>query len=273
MSTVSDILENYARDWSIDATPVITVQRTQHVGILDVDTLYVGVQDSFSCSLEGPVTPGISMQESRSEAPSLLADIAAHLTPFQSGGRQMLPLWTFGTAEAFELVRRELRRRLDPFEHQADEPAPVERQNKALVAIEEMSSWLGVTAAKAADLAGGYRRSYYNWLKGMVPYDATTLNLFEAHAFIEALVDVLEPRGVREWLNVPYGSGVRIDLLRDSAGRAVLSGLARSILFREPEPKTAWLPDDDLAHTPPPAAERSEMPVRRVQMPKKGYRK
>ncbi|MFE1881881.1 hypothetical protein [Streptomyces diastatochromogenes] len=275
MSTVSDVLESYARDWAIDATPLISVMRSPSAGTLgDVSIPSERIREDLVCFLEALVAPRGDLVERQSEARSLLAEITRRLTlPEGPGGAKRPLLWTYGTTEALELTRREIARRLDSAKPNETQPTPEEPANRALTAIKEIAAWLQITPTQAADLAGGYRRSYYNWLKGMVPYEATTLNLFEAHSFVAALVDAIEPRGAREWLRVPYGNGARLDLLRDNEGRATLSRLARSVIFTTPDSAPEWLPDDELTHTPPPRAPKNASQVRRVQRPKKGYKK
>ncbi|MFD7696450.1 hypothetical protein [Streptomyces sp. NPDC059805] len=267
MSTVSDVLESYARDWSIDATPLISPERKpSDVTARSIPT--EDIRDDFACFLEALVTPW-GTQERQSKARSLLAEIVARrLTPSEQSSRTRNE-WTYGTAEVHALIRREIERRITPPEPQAIQP-PADSNNRALDAVNDLASWLGVTGAKAADLAGGYRRSYYNWLKGAIPYGAPTLNLFEAHAFVATLVDAIETRGAREWFNMPYASGTRLDLLCSPEGRATLSRIVSSVTFTARDTGPEWRPDDELTHTPPPTAGRGPRKPRLVQRPKKG---
>jgi hypothetical protein len=130
------------------------------------------------------------------------------------------------------------------------------RADRAIEAIRDLARWLGTTEPEAAQIAGKYRRSYYNWLKGVQPYPARTLDLFEAHAFVASLVSVLGERAARAWLEGKEGSGSREDLLATSQGRSRLSRLVAPILFPEEE-EVSWSPDDELTHGPPPASARN----------------
>jgi hypothetical protein len=271
VGTVSDVLESYARDWSIDATPLISRElRPSDAARRGIPS--ESIRDDLAYFLEALVESWHGTQERQSKAQSLLTDIVARrLTPSEQSGRARYE-WTYGTAEIHELIRREIVRRIAPPNPQAIQSSAVEPHNRALDAVNDLASWLGVTQAKAADLAGGYRRSYYNWLKGAIPYDATTLSLFEAHAFVATLVDAIEARGAREWFRMPYDGGTRMELLRSFEGRATLSRIVGSVTFTAPDAGPEWSPDDELTHTPPPSAKKEPRRPRLVQRPNRGHK-
>lgn len=271
MGTVSDVLESYARDWSIDATPLISPdEKPSEVGRRSIPS--ENIRDDFAYFLEALVASWSGSQERQSKARSLFTEIVARrLTPSEQSSRSRYE-WTYGTAEIHALIRRDIERRISSPDPQGIRPSASKPHHRALNAVNDLASWLGVTPAKAAELAGGYRRSYYNWLKGAVPYEATTLNLFEAHAFVATLVDAIESRGAREWFLMPYADGARLDLLCSSEGRSTLSRIVSSVTFTAPDAGPEWRPDDELTHTPSPSPQRETKKPRLVQRPKKGYR-
>jgi hypothetical protein len=95
----------------------------------------------------------------------------------------------------------------------------------------------------------GYKRSYYYWLKDVQPYPATTLNLFEAHSFVAALVGSLGERGARAWLQHGDGDRKRIELLRAREDRDRLYRLSNNLLFPKRQ-EAYWEPDYALEHDP-----------------------
>ncbi|MFI2347149.1 hypothetical protein ACH492_08835 [Streptomyces sp. NPDC019443] len=248
MSTVSEILDSYARDWEIDQTPssVISPYASVGGGLAPAIAAAAAVRDHLQKILD--VLPNLVVP----------ANMASTLDPFKgryTGASQLVvedlyphvEHWTRASLERDEMLRRELVRSIQGLERGVSSRREETRSERALAAVEDLANWLGLTESKAADVAGGYRRSYYNWVKGIQPYEATTLNLFEAHAFVAALVDALDVRGAREWLAIELASRPRLSYLGDNSGRNRLSKLAAKLLFKPSEPPT-WSPDEDARH-------------------------
>lgn len=151
-----------------------------------------------------------------------------------------------------------------PAEPAAEEtPSPQDRATRAIRAVNDIAGWLGVSEAEAAQLAGGYRRSLYNWKKGIQPYDGPTLDLFETHAFVASLVGALGRTEAREWLETGQAGTLRRSMLKDAEGRRKLSKLAKPLLYPSPAPAPRWEPTEGLHPTPPPPADTEEHEARR----------
>jgi hypothetical protein len=247
VSNVSEILDSYARDWGIDQTPLAVSSCTSEPrrGLAPAISAVATVRENLQKILD--VVPSLLGTGNLSglEAFRMRFTAAPHLSweePHPDVER-----WTRAARESSERIHRELTRSIQTLDFDNSRQREESRAERALQAVSDLASWLGVTGSKAADIAGGYRRSYYNWVKGVQPYEATTLNLFEAHAFVSALVDALGDRGAREWLAVELDSQPRSFYLRDSSGLSKLSKLASRVLFQASEPAN-WSPDDELRH-------------------------
>ncbi|KIZ15028.1 hypothetical protein [Streptomyces natalensis] len=147
----------------------------------------------------------------------------------------------------------------------AAEEAPVsqDRAARAIKAVNDIAGWLGVSEAEAAQLAGGYRRSLYNWKRGIQPYDGPTLDLFETHAFVASLIGALGTTEAREWLEAKAAGTPRTSMLKDAEGRRKLSKLAKPLLYPTPTPTPRWEPVEGLHPTPPPTAATEEREAER----------
>ncbi|MFI7288222.1 hypothetical protein ACIQJ8_31905 [Streptomyces globisporus] len=254
MSNAAEILESYARDWEIQQTPSIAdgYLATESRGLLPAIAAVATVRENLAKILD--VVPSLQ----QNGVPSLLDAIrgpftgACRLSP-QVDSR--VELWTRAAKESDAKLRRELLRSARDLVSESTRPES--RADRALKAVSELAHWLRVTDGMAAEVAGGYRRSYYNWVNGVQPYGATTLNLFEAHAFVASLVDSLGERGAREWLALEINERPRLSYLRDRAGRAELSRLASRVLFKAAD-QAPWQPEEELRHKEP-----GESPVKR----------
>ncbi|MFE0191609.1 hypothetical protein [Streptomyces sp. NPDC059008] len=142
-------------------------------------------------------------------------------------------------------------------------PLPQDRATRAIAAVNDIAGWLGVSEAEAAQLAGGYRRSLYNWKNGIQPYDGPTLDLFETHAFVASLVSALGRTEAREWLETKQAGTPRRSMLKDAEGRRKLSKLAKPLLYPSPAPAPRWEPIEGLHPTPPPTADAEEREAQR----------
>ncbi|GGV05357.1 hypothetical protein GCM10010211_85380 [Streptomyces albospinus] len=144
-----------------------------------------------------------------------------------------------------------------------ENPLPQDRATRAIRAVNDIAEWLGVSEAEAAQLAGGYRRSLYNWKKGIQPYDGPTLDLFETHALVSSLIAALGRTEAREWLEVNQAGAPRKSMLKDAEGRRKLSKLAKSLLYPSPAPAPRWEPIEGLHPTPPTTADAEEREAQR----------
>jgi hypothetical protein len=249
MSVASEVAEIYARAWDIPETPILGKRCTS------IST------SPYDISNTTPSTSGIG-----NYLPSAIDSLPTGLIERAS----RLHGWTPAAAEDRERSQQVLRRHLRamgyiPIE---DQPVPVSRSEQALAAIRELAQWMNVSEPDAAELAGGYRRSYYNWQRGSQPYPAKTLDLFEAHALVAALVDSLDIRGARKWLNLTTEGQPRVTLLCSAAGRDKLSRLATRLIFPAAPHTGAWQPDDEATHTPSPTAPpRSKRTLKVVARP------
>lgn len=249
MSLADNILSTYEREWNIDRTPILPGQNpTLGLPLSCAVEHDFGNQSSHSYfePMVGTIRYVNEVREYDSDVHEIVAVLAAgHCTVG----------WTTATTEAIRWVTDALResatwnakRLLDLGSGAVSAPVHEEpagaatsdvaeselpaRARRALRAVRELAEWLGVTEPDAADLAGGLRRSYFNWRKGASPYPATTLNLYESHSFVEALVDALGERGARLWLATEDEDVVRRSLLRDPKGRDVLLDIASTVLF------------------------------------------
>lgn len=267
MTTAARILDEYALDWQIDQTPIASSRVTEsfaraeskvrrcrstlpaiQTGATENDvriwllTVHVPATVSSRLDLEIPRDLGINWTSTCTEAQdrvqrAVQRAVSALPSPGPVGsGAQYGQLHTSRTATDRGVLAGT-----------ADEQLP-SRRRRALSAVDELAKWLGTTSVQAADLIG-YKRSYYNWLKGTQPYPATTLNLFEAHAFIAALVDAIGDRGSREWLQQDDAGRKRLELLRSQEGRDHLRHLSNDLLFPKRE-EVHWTPDFDFEHDP-----------------------
>ena len=281
MSTASEILEGYARDWEIDQTPVNSLRRSQSSSpeLIPAFAAAVSVAEHLPRFLEALLLPRLpDLAETNllmSEALERLLRGLTSTVRLAGTVPSAAAYWTDAALERNTRVHRELSRlmtKTDASEHSSDAVSlPQSRSERALHAVNDLASWLGKTRPDAAEASGGYRRSYYNWLNGTQPYEATTLNLFETHAFVAALIDAIDIRGAREWLALPLEGRARMEFLGDASGRAKLSDLARNILFESRE-EGVWSPDDELRHSVPTRSEADQPPrvrsVRKLTPPK-----
>jgi hypothetical protein len=266
MTVAADVLALYAREWHIDSTPMLR-------------DLYVSSGRSaewdpdFESLSSGPRVVSRYMPTLPMFGSWILASAVASADPRVAGStlfecvhmRTACLAWTTAALEVERWTGARLRQIggvLDPglapsvadaegadAGEDADAAKAIGRAQRAVNAVRDLAGWLGTTEPEAADLAGNYRRSYYNWLKGTQPYPATTLNLFEAHALVASLVDAFGgKRGARMWLDARDSAGDNWrSLLSTREGRADLTRAAAGVLFR-PIDRPAWSPDDDLAH-------------------------
>jgi hypothetical protein len=240
MTVAAEVLALYSWDWGIDETPTLaffvreaqdsgpTAPRSTSAGVEPLPQLQAWIDLLFTLAAkkgDGSADP--------SAGPA-----------FMRRSVSMLP-WTTGAVEMVSRTRRWLGAAVSGGNVDAD-LLEQSRGERAISAVKQLAAWLGTTAPDAADLAGKYRRSYYNWLRGAQPYPARTLDLYEAHAFVSGLVDALGERGARKWFAMPSGDSRRLDLLSTSEGRAGLSRMATAIMFRETD-KAHWSPDDRLS--------------------------
>jgi hypothetical protein len=254
MTVAADILMLYAREWNIDSTPTLRdlcVSTGPSEWNLGTDALP---------SEDPPTTGGDDVALAVGAA--WLLRSAAVGTRIQ--GVRLLECrhlcstnlqWTTATVEVSHWTGVHLRRMASTFDaglhfpsEYTDPSTKSDRAVRAVRAVKDLAKWLGTTEPNAADLAGNYKRSYYNWLKGMQPYAATTLNLYEAHALVASLVDAFgDERATRMWLDAREPPGNWQSLLSTREGRAQLARAASAVLFR-PIDRPVWSPDDDLAH-------------------------
>lgn len=284
MTLAAEVLDTYARDWQIDETPV--VPESVAPSLQRHCSADVWCSSLFSLIATYAAGVGISVDQllGLNAVPTTPSGVLRFAV--RAPGLEALYGWTTATMEIsarvsrlLENATRDVERRLhsqsqvseqletrDPSRNNDDSAANrgmVSARNtahndlrtmsndgrarRAIEAVRDLARWLGTTDARAAELAGGYRRSYYNWLRGTRPYPATTLNLFEAHAFVAALVDAIGERGARSWLGQTGAGGDRRAMLGTEVGRNHLSAAASSILFR-PQVAPVWNPDDDAEH-------------------------
>jgi hypothetical protein len=240
MTVAADILALYARDWHIDSTPTL---RDPYVSL-----------ESAERDPDAEILP----------SGDTLLIIGSAIWTIWSTSLQ----WTTATVEVAHWTGMHLRHVADatnvpvPRSIEGTDPPEPDRAQRAVAAVRDLARWLGTTERNAADLAGNYRRSYYNWLKGMQPYPATTLNLYEAHALVASLVDAFgDERAAKAWLDSREGPGNWQPLLATQEGRARLTRAASTVLFK-PSDRPAWSPDDDLTHdaTPRPRLPEGDRP-------------
>lgn len=114
----------------------------------------------------------------------------------------------------------------------APPPSPAER---ALAAVADVQTWLGIGRDDVAQLAGYSPRSIKNWREGMDPYPATVRRLFDIHALVGALERKLGLDGARVWLADTTADGrARRDLLGEEVGLRALVSEAAALLFEAP---------------------------------------
>jgi hypothetical protein len=268
MTTAACVLDDYARDWDIDQTPVISSAATATSALGGVSdrrrrrTVFI----SHTAAIE------------RDDAELWLAALDIMMTVPSGASLEMFQTvtinWTSTLRETHARIQRAIQQiaavPVDSFNQvgphlsgdQLDQDRhttvteletyavdiSTSRGQRALRATEELANWLGTTAVRAADLLG-YKRSYYNWLKGVHPYLATTLNLFEAHSFVAALVDAVGERRAYTWLQQDEDGRKRIELLRARKDRDRLYRLSNDLLFPKRQ-EVHWEPDYDLEHDP-----------------------
>lgn len=143
-------------------------------------------------------------------------------------------------------------------------PSPAQR---ALAAVADVRSWLGVGRDDVAQLAGYSPRSIKNWREGMDPYPATVRRLLDIHALVGSLERRLGSGGTRVWLaDVAADGRARRELLGEEDGLRTLVSEATTILFEPPvrDARTVEIDEPEGPETPP----RPELftgPVRRTR--------
>lgn len=143
-------------------------------------------------------------------------------------------------------------------------PSPAER---ALAAVADVQTWLGIGRDDVAQLAGYSPRSIKNWREGMDPYPATVRRLFDIHALVGALERQMGSDGGRVWLAAAARDGrARRDLLGEEAGLRALVSEAAAILFEPPvrDSRTVELEEPARPEIQP-RAELFAGPVRRTR--------
>lgn len=285
MTLAADVLNTYARDWQIDETPILP--GSGPLSLLELRGASRWYSSFFP--LIATYAAGASISPDQFSALDAVTPAPSEIRSLvRFSGSYDPHEWTSATMETSARVSRLLKKFTQDLEHPphtltyfpdrpVEEPSwrvsvapPVDyedvpsegasserpgvksnndRAQRAIEAVKDLARWLGTTETYAAELSGGYRRSYYNWLKGRQPYPATTLNLFEAHALVAALVDAIGERGARNWLCQAGTGEDRRAMLGTEIGRIRLSEAASSILFR-PQRTPVWSPDDDAEHEP-----------------------
>lgn len=125
-------------------------------------------------------------------------------------------------------------------------PSPAER---ALAAVSDVQSWLGIGRDDVARLAGCSPRSIKNWRDGMDPYPATVRRLFGIHALVGALERQLGLDGTRVWLAGTAVDGrARRDLLGEETGLRSLVAEAAGFLFESPVRDARTVELEEPAH-------------------------
>lgn len=80
--------------------------------------------------------------------------------------------------------------------------------NRALDAVEDLRTWLGLADYEVAELCGFARRNLVNWKSGKGSYGVATRALLSIHALIAELVRHLGAQGANVWLQSTIaGSG------------------------------------------------------------------
>lgn len=85
---------------------------------------------------------------------------------------------------------------------------------RALKAVQELQSWLSISASEVTRLGGFARRNLSNWQTGRGAYGASSRHLLAVHALVSQLVKVQGREGALLWLNAPFDQNrTRIDVL------------------------------------------------------------
>jgi transcriptional regulator with XRE-family HTH domain len=162
-----------------------------------------------------------------SSQPSLATAMRSLIERFQvtrANIQDVLPLLGFGSLP---------QQATDPWTTKA---VPRGNAARALAAVADLHTWLGMTEEQMADIAGFSRRNYSNWRAGQGSYPKTVRGLFEIHALVSGIVRALGTDGAISWLALPSPSGnPRRQLLATSVGRSQLLAEAQPLLFARVE--------------------------------------
>lgn len=149
----------------------------------------------------------------------------------------------------------------------ADRLTMLSPAKRALAAVADVQSWLGVGQDDMARLAGYSPRSIKNWRGGMEPYPATVRRLFGIHAVVGSLIRSLGLDGAHVWLEDAAADGrARRDLLEEEDGLRTLVSEAATLLFERPVPdaRTVRFEESEGPESPP-QPELFSGPVRRAR--------
>ncbi len=133
-------------------------------------------------------------------------------------------------------------------------PAPLSAAGRALSAVADIQSWLGMGRDDVAQVAGYSPRSIKNWREGTDPYPATVRRLFDIHALVGSLTQRLGQDGTRVWLATAAAGGrARRELLGTEDGLRNLVSEAAPILFEAPvrDARTVQFEEPTRPETPP----------------------
>ena len=161
-------------------------------------------------------SPSLAAMRLIAERSSVTRSVAAHEEYWLLLGRHGLPAMVHGLVP-----------------HAPSETSPQqETAQRAVKAVERLSSLLGISEEAVADLAGFSRRSTSNWRRGQGVYPKTVRALFESAALVESLSERLGKPGLLAWLSGGSPDDVpRRDLLASSEGRGRLLSEAHRLLF------------------------------------------